>query len=340
MNIAKASANDYINFLIATPKAYSCLEAARVQPAQANRPAHDAFTRLLHRLEPDAEALWTEAQTQVDRQHGILVIDDSTLDKPYARQIELVSRHWSGKHGAVVQGINLITLLWTDGERHIPCDYRLYDKDKDGLSKNDHFQAMLKVAYTRGFRPHCVVFDSWYASLPNLKLIRTFGWLWLTRLKHSRLVDLDHQGKRALSEWPLAETGTLVARRVGTVFKQRLLYGMTQLHPDEIRLEGVGHFLGRVMDADAVEVLSVSNGFAVLVALFQLLIAVVLFASAGGSVPHALILLLFLGALVGVGLIAWRAQRAWFRAYRQMTQDLAERMIRHRTRLAQEARSR
>jgi hypothetical protein len=39
-----------------------------------------------------------------------LILDDSTLDKPYARKMALVTRHWSGKHRRVVQGINLITL--------------------------------------------------------------------------------------------------------------------------------------------------------------------------------------------------------------------------------------
>jgi hypothetical protein len=32
------------------------------------------------------------------------------------------------KRRKVVRGINLITLLWTDGDRKIPCDYRLYSK--------------------------------------------------------------------------------------------------------------------------------------------------------------------------------------------------------------------
>lgn len=61
--------------------------------------------------------MWQEAKPQVDLLDGILVFDVSTLDKPYARQIELVTRSWSGKHHAVVQGINLMTLLWTDGDR-------------------------------------------------------------------------------------------------------------------------------------------------------------------------------------------------------------------------------
>jgi hypothetical protein len=36
-----------------------------------------------------------------------------------------------------VQGINLVTLLWTDGERPIPCDDRLSAKGVDGLTKGD-----------------------------------------------------------------------------------------------------------------------------------------------------------------------------------------------------------
>jgi putative transposase len=142
MRTAKCRDTDYIDFLIASPKAVTCTEAAAVQPDSRQPPAHDAFTRLLHRLEPDPQVLWQEAQPLVHRGGGILVLDDSTLDKPYAEKIELVGRHWSGKHKAVVWGINLITLVWTDGDRKIPCDYRLYDKTRDGLTKNDHFRAM------------------------------------------------------------------------------------------------------------------------------------------------------------------------------------------------------
>ena len=84
---------------------------------------------------------------------GMLVLDDSTLDKPYARAMELVTSHWSGKHRAVVQGINLVSLVWTAGDARYPCDFRLYDKAHDGLSKNDHFRRMVACAHERGFQP-------------------------------------------------------------------------------------------------------------------------------------------------------------------------------------------
>src|SRR5512143_2037679 len=210
MNPPKVTDQDYINFLIATPKVYSATEAARVQPEKPMMPAHDAFTRLLHRLEPDASTLWREAAGQVERQSGIWVVEDSTLDKPYAKKIELVQRHWSGKHHAVVEGVNVVTRLGTEGDRHVPVDYRLYDKAGEGLTKHDHFQALLKTAHQRGFVPECVVFDSGYGSLANLKVIAGWGWVWLTRLKANRQVNPDRRGLCAVARVETDANGTLV----------------------------------------------------------------------------------------------------------------------------------
>ena len=210
MNAPKVNEYDYIDFLIGTQQAYSCTEAARVQPDQEAGPAHDAVTRLTQRLLPTTDRLWQEAKEQVDLTKGVLIGDDSTLDKMYSRKIELVTRHWSGKHKRVVLGINLVSLLWTDGERYIPIDYRIYNKAQDGLTKNDHFREMLQIASERGFQPECVCFDSWYASLANLKLVsRLFG-RWLTRLEADRLVNPDNTVNRPLASVNLAATGTVV----------------------------------------------------------------------------------------------------------------------------------
>lgn len=187
MNERKVGQEEYIQFLIASQGGYSCSEAARVQQQTAGAPAHDSFSRLLCELEPDPQALWSEAEPLIGGDaEGILILDDSTLDKPHARHIELVGWHFSGRHKRVVRGINLVTLLWTDGDRHIPIDYRIYVKG--GPTKNELFREMLRAAHARGLRPQCVSFDSWYASTDNLKLVRALGWTFLTRLKGNRLV--------------------------------------------------------------------------------------------------------------------------------------------------------
>ncbi len=210
MNQPKVTDLDYINFLLASPVVFTCTEAARVQPDTPRRAAHDALTRLLHRLDPDPTPLWDEAQQHVILHDGLLILDDTTLDKPYARQIELVHRHWSGNHHRVVSGINLVTLLWSDGTDAIPCDYRLYDKPVDGVTKNAHFRAMLQTAKQRGFCPRFVAFDSWYSSLENLKTSRALGWHWFTRLKSNRHVDPDRTGNRALEACEISASGTVV----------------------------------------------------------------------------------------------------------------------------------
>jgi DDE superfamily endonuclease len=210
MNAPKMTDLDHITFLVAAPHVVSCTEAARVQPAAPRRAAHDAVNRRLQRLEPDTAPLWQEAELLVDRPRGLLVIDDTTVDKPYARKIASGPRQWSGKQHRIVAGINLVTVVWSDDTHAVPCDYRLYDPPNDGETKNDHFRAMLKTAQQRGFAPRDVCFDGWYRALENLQLIRTLGWQWLTRLNHNRLANPDGTGNRPLAECVIREAGTRV----------------------------------------------------------------------------------------------------------------------------------
>ena len=210
MNKAKVTEYDYINFLIGTQKVYSCTEAERVQPDENGGPSHDAYTRQLHRLFPTVERLRSEVREHADPTKGCLICDDSTSDKFYSRRIEPVTRHWSGKHRRAVSGINLITLLWTDGERYLPVDYRIYNKSSDGLTKNDHFRAMLRTAAEHGFDPEFILFGSWYSSLDNLELIRFFGRLRLTRLERGRHVNPDRTGNRPVQQADISESGDIV----------------------------------------------------------------------------------------------------------------------------------
>ena len=210
MNPPKCDDLDYINFLIAAQNVFSNVEASRTHPAEEQAPAHDAYTRLLMRLPPDSEMLWQEVEPMIDRKGGIMVYDDTTLDKPYASKMALVTRHWSGKHGQVVQGINLISQVWTQGGHRLPTDFRIYNKAQDGLSKNDHFQAMVKQAAERGFEPDLAAFDSWYSGLPNLKLLRSLKWHWLTQLKSNREVSIDRTGNRAIRDVFIPSPGRLV----------------------------------------------------------------------------------------------------------------------------------
>ena len=57
-----------------------------------------------------------------------------------AKKIDLVSSQYSGNKHGVVDGIGMINALWRDidsGE-YAPVDFRIYNKQGDGKTTNDH----------------------------------------------------------------------------------------------------------------------------------------------------------------------------------------------------------
>ena len=96
INPVKCTEHDYINFLIASSRVFTCTEASKCSFLDSSSPAHDSFTRLLGRQPPDTDALWGEVKDLIIPETGLLIIDDTVLDKPYAKHMDLVYRQWSG----------------------------------------------------------------------------------------------------------------------------------------------------------------------------------------------------------------------------------------------------
>ncbi len=118
--------------------------------------------------------------------------------------------------------------------------------------------------------------------------------------------------------------------------RARLLRGILNLHPSAIRHLGAGQFLERVMQSESLQALLIGGGFGVITAVVQLGIALVILRLGIGGIWHSLLLVAWL--LLTIGLSLWYARRflTWRNAYRTLTNDLVERMVAHRTRLAQE----
>jgi ATP-binding cassette subfamily B protein len=139
----------------------------------------------------------------------------------------------------------------------------------------------------------------------------------------------------------LAETwtGGVFAIGVGGLLKQRLLFGALRMEPEEIRHEGAGRLLGRVLESDAVESLALGGGFLALVSIIELAAAAtILIWGAGGGI-HAAALVAWTALAFGLAGLYARRRRLWTASRLTMTHDLVERMTGHRTRLAQEPRS-
>lgn len=224
MQKQKCTLDLYVDFLIGSQKQYSAVELSKVAP---NQMAHDSISRWLASEKLTPKTLWQEVRNDVSLETGYLVIDDSVLDKPHARSMSLVKKQYSGKHHGLVNGIDIVNLLWTDGEKMIPVDYRVYEPSRDGKTKNDHAKEMLSLARHRGFKPKAVLMDSWFTSIENLKLIESFRWKWIGGLKCNRLVSeqqgtyvrvqhLDWTSKQVRKVWLKAHGFVLASKIVAT----------------------------------------------------------------------------------------------------------------------------
>lgn len=135
----------------------------------------------------------------------------------------------------------------------------------------------------------------------------------------------------------LSAAGVLSVR-AGALLKRRLLFGALRMDPDEVRHLGAGQLLGRVMESEFLEQMAVTGGYLGLTAVVELSLAGVVLAIGAGGWLHVVILLSWMAATAGLGLHYLRLRRVWTESRLVMTNDLVERMVGHRTRLAQEAR--
>jgi len=154
------------------------------------------------------------------------------------------------------------------------------------------------------------------------------GWFWAWLLILSSMIPFRLLFTRAQG---------LLSLHGGARLKQRLLAGVLRLEPDEVRHQGVGQLLGRVVESEAIESLALRGGFLGLVAVVELTVAAVVLALGAGGARHVALLLAWMSL---AGLLAWRhylGRARWTEARLEMTHNLVEQMVGHRTRLVQEA---
>lgn len=187
----------YIEYLIATVGNYTCTNLAD-HLDDAPGTSHDAISDYLSREKLTARGLWELVAPLIDDSPGsYLILDDSVQNKQYSKHIELVKLQYSGAEHGLVRGIDIVNLIHTNGKDggYFPIDYRIFDNASDGKTKHDHFREMLiRAVADKRIRAKTVLFDSWYASVDNLKTIHRMDLYFVTSLKSNRLVSLSKEG--------------------------------------------------------------------------------------------------------------------------------------------------
>lgn len=153
--------------------------------------SHDSLSRI---LKSKAFEWQTLLQTLVLRiagklQGGYLVIDDTVLDKSFAKIIENVSWIFCSKENRAVLGLNLVVLCWSNGTYTLPLAVKIWKKNSN-TSKYDLALELLEYAkYTLCLSPDYIAFDSWYASRKILERMTEYEWVFFSQLKKNRLFN-------------------------------------------------------------------------------------------------------------------------------------------------------
>lgn len=187
------SKKQYIEYLLSTPINYTCSNLSE----HLENVSHDTVTDFLQNSKFTPRDLWELVKDRIDdNEEAFLLVDDSVQNKEYSHAIETVKLQYSGNEHGLVKGIGLVNLVHTngfEGDFH-PINYRVYDPQSDGKTKNEHFREMFAQANSnQRIKARNIAFDSWYASAENLKLTHRSGWTFYTTLKSNRKASLSKE---------------------------------------------------------------------------------------------------------------------------------------------------
>jgi hypothetical protein len=183
----------YVEYLISTVGNYTGSNLAE----HLDKVSHDTITDYLQSKRHTSRNLWELVDKLIaDSPQAFLIVDDSVQDKRYSRFIELVKLQYSGAEHGLVRGIGIVNLVHSAGAKQdfYPIDYRIYAPEQDGKTKNDHFVEMVMNAISdKSIQAKRILFDSWYASVDNLKLVNRLGLTFFTTLKSNRMISLSKE---------------------------------------------------------------------------------------------------------------------------------------------------
>ena len=187
---------DYCQFLLSSQKNYTQTHYADHVEAMS----HDRINRYLSGAKLKPSLLWKQIKDDiVHSEKGLVVFDDTVLDKRHSRAIDPVRNQYSGNAHGIISGIGVVTCIYVnpDTDQFWAIDFRIFDPDKDGKTKLDHVEDMLKnVHYHKELPYRTVLMDSWYATKDLMLLIhKDLKKFFYCPLKNNRLVS-DHIGEK------------------------------------------------------------------------------------------------------------------------------------------------
>lgn len=176
--------------------------------------SHDQITRMLGSEKLTSKTWWKLVKPQVrqiEREDGVMIIDDSIAEKPFTDENEIICWHYDHAKGVTVKGINFMTALYEAQGIALPVAFELVakmetyldpksgkKKRKSPETKNERYRRMLQAVYDNRIPFRYVLNDLWFASAENMRFVKL-------DLKKEFIMGLKSNRKVALSETEKAE---------------------------------------------------------------------------------------------------------------------------------------
>ena len=77
--------------------------------------SHDQVTRMLSSPRMTSKEWWLLVKPhvrRVEQEDGVIIVDDSIVEKPYTDENEIICWHFDHSKGHTVKGINFVTTLY------------------------------------------------------------------------------------------------------------------------------------------------------------------------------------------------------------------------------------
>lgn len=188
--------------------------------------SHDVFTRGLRKRYP-WKAIFRLFVTGVMQQGGYLIVDETDIDKTFARNIPCLSWIFSNRKKKYIFGLHLVVIVWTNDVITVPIAWKIYQKES-GETKID--LALELIAYclgSLGMHPTAILFDAFYAAEKVLKFLSAHNQIFYSQLPKNRLFDHEPLARHNNGRPYWMKTGYIKGTMKVQIVKNRRKYYIT-----------------------------------------------------------------------------------------------------------------
>ena len=238
--------------------------------------SHDQVTRMLSRSKMTSKAWWKLVKPHVretEQEDGVMIIDDSIVEKPYTDENEIICWHYDHAKGKTVKGINFVSTLYYAQDVALPVAFELVsktetyidkktgkEKRKSVITKNERYRQMLQIVSNNQIPFRYVLNDLWFASAENMRFVKLdLKKEFIMALKSNRKVALSENDKanglyQRIDQLELLEDTTLTIYLEGVPFPLQLV---RQVFTNEDSSTGVRYLVTSDLTLNADQIITI-----------------------------------------------------------------------------------